>query len=619
MGPLQKETRMKRIVLVIVPIVFTVLCMTSRASEDNILDALTQRAKIQYEAVPRKVLAFYYPWYGNAAVQGGSGRWSHWSDVDTDKKQIAASTNFPTLGPYDSHDPKLIAQHAEWSNQAGVDGWIVSWWGRGSFSDRAMARLLDGAKSADLQVTVYYENVPGRQSPESAAQDIIGILDRYASHPAWFRVENKPVIFVYGRAIDQIGLNGWLRAVHQVNSKRAGGALFFGDQLSERATYVFDGIHTYNTAGALRDKDAVKVRDWARRQYPDWVKTARSNKRISTITVIPGYDDTKIRTPGLRVERYRGDSYRYQWEEAIAADPDWILITSWNEWHEGSEIEPSEEYGTAYLEMTAELAARFKAKPRRGTNRGDTKEECPTNRRLLEKLAGVQVGVLPDCDPAVLWWTLGLPQTPQALSWEQVARLNPDSVRQFPILVYGAGEHYRQTVEHSGDVDEGLLRYLKAGGLLIVLPNGPMPFHYNKKGSVVASSAKFGLPLSVAGRDGGWEEPPRDVKLHFVQPERRLPELPAMFPFPEQGDLRWRPFARSRLANEDVVVPLLELRDEKGRHHGDAVAYVEHRASQPVGGRVLYAWFGLVNSPMRDSLLVDLFSLAAERKLGPVE
>jgi glycoprotein endo-alpha-1,2-mannosidase len=77
--------------------------------------------------------------------------------------------------------------------------------------------------------------------------------------------------------------------------------------------------------------------------------------------VIPGYDDTKIRTPGLLVERMRGDSYRTQWQEAIAADPNWVLITSWNEWHEGSEIEPSLESGEQYLKQTSELSARFKS------------------------------------------------------------------------------------------------------------------------------------------------------------------------------------------------------------------------------------------------------------------
>ncbi|HEX30581.1 TPA: hypothetical protein ENG04_10925, partial [Candidatus Poribacteria bacterium] len=61
-------------------------------------------------STPKLVLAFYYPWYGNPQV---SGRWVHWSGMDQEKKEIASSTHYPTLGPYDSHDPKLCDQHAK--------------------------------------------------------------------------------------------------------------------------------------------------------------------------------------------------------------------------------------------------------------------------------------------------------------------------------------------------------------------------------------------------------------------------------------------------------------------------------------------------------------------------
>ena len=85
---------------------------------------------------------------------------------------------------------------------------------------------------------------------------------------------------------------------------------------------------------------------------------------IACATVIPGYDDTKIRKPGLKADRLDGQVYRVLWDEAMKAKPDWVLITSWNEWHEGSEIEPSLEYSDQYLRLTGSYALRF----RRGGN-----------------------------------------------------------------------------------------------------------------------------------------------------------------------------------------------------------------------------------------------------------
>jgi hypothetical protein len=62
------------------------------------------------------------------------------------------------------------------------------------------------------------------------------------------------------------------------------------------------------------------------------------NGRISCVTVIPGYDDTKIRKSGLKAGRQDDEVYRVLWQEAIKAKPDWVLITSWN--HLVSESSP---------------------------------------------------------------------------------------------------------------------------------------------------------------------------------------------------------------------------------------------------------------------------------------
>jgi hypothetical protein len=313
------------------------------------------------DPVARMVLAFYYPWYGNPKVAGGSGRLFHWDRFDEEQRQIVSSTQYPSLGPYDSHDRKLIAQHCRWAKQANVHGFIVSWWGQGTFEDQALSRILDGCKEAGLKATIYYETVSKPQKEDSAIKDVLWLLEKYAGHPAWLRVQGKPVLFVYGRALDEIGLDAWKSVIAEVNGQHEPGAIFIGDRLDAAAARVFHGIHTYNPAGSLQAKSLEQVRQWAKQNYAASVATAKTHQRISTITLIPGYDDTKIRKPGLRVERMNGDSYRTQWQEAIAADPHWVLITSWNEWHEGSEIEPSVEFGDQYLRLTSELSARFQA------------------------------------------------------------------------------------------------------------------------------------------------------------------------------------------------------------------------------------------------------------------
>ncbi|GAF89798.1 unnamed protein product, partial [marine sediment metagenome] len=220
-----------------------------------------------------------------------------------------------------------------------------------------------------------------------------------------------------------------------VNKEYKGGVTAIGDKFSDGSARVFDGVHTYNTAGSLRDMKPAEVRKWAAGTYQSWVQLADQAGKISAITVIPGYDDTKIRKPGLAVGRYGGKLYRAQWEEAVKADPHWVLITSFNEWHEGSEIEPSVQYGRQYLDLTAEYAKSFKAKKRgiiRQAGSGGLSIEEKT--RLREKLEGIQIGVLAGADSMAFWWLPGVGVRTEVLTWQDVAS-GVLTVQKYPVLM----------------------------------------------------------------------------------------------------------------------------------------------------------------------------------------
>ena len=551
--------------------------------------------------VPRKVMAFYYPWYGTADGPGGAGRTVHWGRIDEVNKDIQASTHYPIIGAYDSHDPKVIDRHCQWANRAGIDTLIVSWWGHNSYTDRAMDKILDSCRRHGLNACIYYESVPRPRTPESAANDIVKVLDKYGKHAAHLKVNGKPVVFIYGRTLQELGLTDWLKAIHIINKKYKGGITTIGDQFSYGAARVFDGVHTYNTAGSLRGQNPAEARKWAAETYQSWVQMADQAGKISTITVIPGYDDTKIRKPGLVVERYKTRLYRAQWEEAIKADPHWILITSFNEWHEGSEIEPSAEYKHECLELTGRYAKQFKAK-KRSVHQQAAPKGVPADEqsKLLKKFEKLRVGVLPNADSMAFWWLMDLGVAMDVLTWDDVVggKLTPEK---YPVLLYCSGEHYRRTVNKNGDVDDALAGYLKGGGFLAVLPGLPWPFYYDENNKVVNNSGRFGLNIQ-----GGWERPPQDLKLRFVQPQRHLRHVQEQFPFPTSGDQRWRAF----FAGKDTKhISLLQLHDGEDEYLGDAAAYAELKD----GGRVVYAWFSLLNGPCAEALLYDLFDLVATK------
>jgi hypothetical protein len=307
-------------------------------------------------------LAFYYGWWGNPQV---SGHWVHWKNVDPERRWIDNSTDFPVLGAYDSHDPALVERQVREARVTGVTGFVISWWGQESFEDRGMSLLLDTASRHGLVVSAYYEKIVGEGAAEckaAAIADLDYLLKRYASQKAWLRAGGKPVVFVYGRALRQLTSDEWREVIAQVRHDNPSGVVLVADSLDAKYVAALDGASTYNITSQTQHKTPAQIREWAHAAYPKMVAAAGPGK-ISTVTVIPGYDDSKLGRPPPRpvTQRWGGETYRALWQEAVAAAPDYVLITSWNEWHEGSEIEPSVEYGSVMLNDTAAFAREFLA------------------------------------------------------------------------------------------------------------------------------------------------------------------------------------------------------------------------------------------------------------------
>ncbi|MEN3000509.1 MAG: hypothetical protein ABDI19_01555 [Armatimonadota bacterium] len=575
------------------------------------LTVIRERAKVRYERIPRKVLAFYYGWYGNPQT---SGRWFHWEGVDPERKQIASSTHYPVLGAYDSHDPQTVRQHCQWAKEAKLDGFIVSWWAQGDFHDKGIPLLLDTARQYGLQITVYYEIVPTPGNPDSAVQDWLYLLRQYGSHPAWLTVDGKPVIFVYGRALGQLSLIQWAQVLERVNREHKAGVCAIADQLGKGAARIFDGIHTYNICDRLQGKPIEAIRAEMERIYREPLQIAGQFGRISCATIIPGYDDTKIRKPGIRVGRFGGDLYRRQWEAVLGLNPDWVLITSFNEWHEGSEIEPSIEHGDLYLRLTADYVPRFRRlaeRPRLAPPlTAITGEQLNALRRLWR---GKRIGMLPDGVSEALFWLLDSGLEIVSLSEEQAVQSGELTPTRYAALVYLGGERYRATIREAGDFDRALRTYLQAGGTLIVLPSEPLPFCYDGE-RVVNRAGFFGLPIAsssltpVAGQTG-FEQPPEGVQLSFRCDTRHLPDMPARLPFPESGDRRWRPMFKQGLDPQDEYLPLVTLLDSEGRDWGEGAAVIRYRAGELKGAQVAYVWFRLLEIPQAPVLLHNLLTL----------
>ena len=309
----------------------------------------------------RKVMAFYYMWFQTKKYSGAYQGWNY-QGHNPDEGNTATTDNPEKI--YDSNDPRIINKHLSTAKKAGIDVLIPSWWGFNSNFNKSYDKLLKMAVKHGIKIAPHIEVL--KQYQETAIDELKVFIREYSKQKAIFKVNNKPVIFIYSRALNQFSKSEWQEILKELEGK----AVFIADTRDKSMLELFDGAHNYCPLKAF------VWRTTPGKYYKGIINECKKTRKISCFIVIPGYDDRVLkRKHTLKywvwqwlhlkkgeyyVPRNNSRTYKGLWEQAIKADPDWVLITSFNEWHEGTEIEPSHEYGDEYIKLTREYSDKFK-------------------------------------------------------------------------------------------------------------------------------------------------------------------------------------------------------------------------------------------------------------------
>lgn len=297
---------------------------------------------------PRLVIAAYFPWYGTPS--GPTAGWAHWM-VDG----VQRTTNSPASGFYDSRDPQALLEHMRVATASGIDAFAVSWWGANSPEDRNLKVMLDtaNANSLPMKLAIHFET-PGFKSGGAPAvqQQLRYLLSTYSTHPSYLRVDGRPVVFIYNPTLSAQDLSDWEPIITAADIAPFN-AFFMVDHFDENSARIFSGLYAFGPIKEYMDGKLLDSYTWGS-------ALAKARSKVFAPAVFPGYDDRIIRNPSTVLPRDNYNTYSNTWAVARMVNPDWIFITSWNEWHEGSEIEPSVEHGDGYLKFTTEKIASFK-------------------------------------------------------------------------------------------------------------------------------------------------------------------------------------------------------------------------------------------------------------------
>jgi len=296
--------------------------------------------------LPRLVVANYLPWYDG-------GLWGQ-----------GVTSDIPA-NPYNSDDDGAIQRHIAQGRQAGLD-----WFQPGDRTDSNFQKVLNygGGQGFYSTVTFLRHILPGA-STQAVIDSLNYIKNAYGGHGASLKASGRLIVFFAD--MPRVPLGGAVSPVEAWRAIRAqvdpnGGMIWIAEGLDPSYLAVFDGLYVYKVDHACCPGSYAKAAGWAAGVQRWESITGKPKYWIGTI--MPGWDDTRsVGRPDLRApspafarDRAGGDYYRRTFNAAIGSHPDMLIVHSFNEWIEGSQIEPSVTYGDFYLNLTAQFAAEYK-------------------------------------------------------------------------------------------------------------------------------------------------------------------------------------------------------------------------------------------------------------------
>ena len=338
-------------------------------------------------------IAHYMAWFG---LPETSGDWYQWKfameGVGIDKhhypdlilangRRDIAAIHYPSIGPYDSTDPNLCEYHILLAKEAGIDGFMVNWYGfehsKGGRrqEDRGFEQLLKAAEKLDFKVCLnfddksafppYWDFKTRRESVAYANKIHLEAMKRYAASPAYLKIDKRPVLSNFSSAYpttDCVCEVSFTPAEHRemLKALKSHDPYFIHD-------HQWDWRRSVKEAGYADISDSIFSWVGTRDQQLAFLDESRQllkKRRIRMITGIanPGFDNSACWGWGgglSRMPRNGGKLYSDGLEDCLAYGAGFIHLVTWNDYTEGSTIEPTEEYGDKYLRLTAQYSRRW--------------------------------------------------------------------------------------------------------------------------------------------------------------------------------------------------------------------------------------------------------------------
>lgn len=312
------------------------------------------------KTVDMDVFMHYMPWFETKETSSNSQWGLHWTmntcnpDIIVDGKRQIASHFYPLIGPYASSDPYVIRYHLLLMKYAGIDGVLIDWYGSTDINDYKDNRenaeaLIDALDAVGLKFAIVYED---RTVTANIAQD--GDLDRialaqddmnylrtqYFLKSSYIKVNGKPLLLVFGPEEFKTS-SDW----QEIMSVLGNNVTFLSLSYTSSQTKP-PGVGEY-----IWVDDASLDNKYARASLFD----------VFIGGAWPGFDDYYMEggwgsNLPFEIDHLDGVTLTNTLQQASDEAVDYLQLITWNDYGEGTMIEPTAEFEFEFLKRIQQWA-----------------------------------------------------------------------------------------------------------------------------------------------------------------------------------------------------------------------------------------------------------------------
>ncbi len=320
-------------------------------------------------AGPKPLMVYYMPWF-EAKPYGTNWGW-HWTMnhfnpdiIDASGERQIASWYHPVIGPYDSADPVVLEYHVLLMKLAGIDGVIVDWYGRDNFLDygsnnERTRAIFQFVRKAGLKFALCYEDrtilqqitdgfLPVSNAVVHAQQTMLYVQTNYFGDASYLTWSNRPVLLNFGP--------------QYFKSSQQWDKIFSVLEATNRPAFFTEDNWLAGGAGAF---------NWP----PMWLSVSPGARGVLSMPALEGYlasfEQNAAAWPAFISSAFprfhdvyqpagvrdywgylgdrKGDTLRLTLSRALTNRSAIVQIVTWNDFSEGTVVEPTVEYGTRDL------------------------------------------------------------------------------------------------------------------------------------------------------------------------------------------------------------------------------------------------------------------------------